>query len=153
LSGQVYSKWERDELRKPKPVKLDDDGNPIEEQEEDPDDEESLKKKLPAEHDLVSRACDEVGPISGEIGFYKDPEGERKACSNFIQTLYDSTFVKLDAAGMTPTELCDVVTFRIKPKTSEPLRPIAEKIDDASDPKSLLEAEGDEETGKLPRRS
>jgi len=151
-TGQVYSQWERDELRRPKPPKLDDDGNPIEEEEE-VDEDGNPKKKIPAESELVSRACDESGPIVGEIDFYKDPEGERKAAATFIQKLFDSTFIKLDAAGMTPTELCDVVTFRIKPKTSEPLRPIAKRIEDKSDPKSLLEDEGDEEAGILPRRS
>jgi len=33
--GQVYSRWEITERNKPKPVKLDDDGNPIEEEEDE----------------------------------------------------------------------------------------------------------------------
>jgi hypothetical protein len=45
-TGQVFSKWERDELRRPKPPKFDEDGNLIEEEEE-PDDEENPNKKLP----------------------------------------------------------------------------------------------------------
>jgi hypothetical protein len=33
--GKVYSKWERDELAKPKPPKYDEDGNLIEDDEDD----------------------------------------------------------------------------------------------------------------------
>lgn len=54
---------------------------------------------------------------------------------------------------MTPTELCDAVSFRIKPKVSEPLRPIAKAIEGGGDFKSLLTDEGNEEEGILPRTS
>jgi hypothetical protein len=153
-TGQVFSKWERDELRKPKPVKLDDDGNPIpEDDEEELDEDGNPKKKLPAEYELVTRACDEMGPVLAEIDFYKNTDGERKACGIFIEELFDSTFIKLDAAGLNPTELCDAVSFRVKPKVSEPLRPIAKIIEGGGDFKSLLTDEGNEDDGILPRNS
>ena len=153
-TGQVFSKWERDELRKPKPVKLDDEGNPIvEDEEEDLDEDGNPKKKLPAEFELVSRACDDMGPVLSEIDYYKNPEGERKACHIFIEELFDSTFIKIDAAGLNPTELSEAVAFRVKPKNSEPLRPIAKIIEGGGDFKSLLTDEGNEEEGILPRNS
>ena len=153
-TGQVFSKWERDELRKPKPVKLDDEGNPIvEDEEEDLDEDGNPKKKLPAEFELVSRACDDMGPVLSEIDYYKNPEGERKACHIFIEELFDSTFIKIDAAGLNPTELSEAVAFRVKPKNSEPLRPIAKIIEGGGDIKSLLTDEGNEEEGILPRNS
>lgn len=153
-TGQVFSKWERDELRKPKPVKLDDDGNPIvEDEEEELDEDGNPKKKLPAEFELVTRACDEMGPVLAEIDYYKNADGERKACHVFIEELYDSTFIKIDAAGLNPTELSDAVAFRVKPKVSEPLRPIAKIIEGGGDFKSLLTDEGNEEENIPPRNS
>jgi hypothetical protein len=100
---------------------------------------------------LVARACDQRDNIQGEIVWYK--ESERKACQEFIQYMYDSTFIKLDAAGLNPTELCDVVAFRVKPKVDEPLRPLPIKIENGGDFKSLLTDDGDEEAGILPRQS
>ena len=47
--------------------------------------------------------------------------------------MYDSTFIKLDAAGLNPTELCDVVAFRVKTKVDEPLRPLPIKIENGGD--------------------
>ena len=41
----VYSAWERAERNKPKPVVLDEDGNPVEEEEEQPEDYEELLAK------------------------------------------------------------------------------------------------------------
>ena len=70
-------------MRKPKPPKLDDEGNPIEEEEE-LDEDGNPKKKIPAESELVNRACDELGQVLSEIDFYNDAEGERKACALFI---------------------------------------------------------------------
>ena len=81
---------------------------------------------------------------------------ERPAFDDLIVKLYDSTFVKVDVAGMTPTEVSDVVTFRLKPKVADPLRPIAVAYEDgAGDFKALLtEAlvpEGVEDDNVLPR--
>lgn len=102
----------------------------------------------------MTRVCDEPGVIADETDFYSSKEGERKACSGFIGELFDSTFVRLDAAGLNPTELCDAVTFRVRPKSHEPLRPIPHIIEGgAGDFKSLLTDEGDEETNILPRTS
>lgn len=84
-TGQVYSKWERDELRKPKPKKIDDDGNPI----DDDDEDEENKVKLPSENELVVRVCDEIGNILSEIDYYTGPEGERKSCGYFIDEMFN----------------------------------------------------------------
>lgn len=145
----MHSKWERDEFRKPKPKKLDEDGNPIDEDDED----EESKPKMPSESELVSRTCDIVGNILSEIDHYIGNEGERKACSFFIDEMYDSTYIRIDSAGLSPDEVCQAVTFRLKPKVSEPLRPIAKIIEGGGDFKSLLTDEGNEEEGILPRTS
>jgi len=155
-NGKVYSKWERDELRKPKVVKLDENGEPIpDEEEEELDEDGNPKKKIPEESELVSRTCDEGAKILQDVEFYKGPEGERKECSVFIEEMFDSTFIRLDAAGLNPTELCETVFFRLKPNTSEPLRPIPHVIEGAGSLKELLEDPGDEEATPpvLPRKS
>lgn len=108
---------------------------------------------MPSESELVSRTCDIVGNILSEIDHYIGNEGERKSCSFFIDEMYDSTYVKIDAAGLNPDELCDAITFRLKPKVSEPLRPVAKIIEGGGDFKSLLTDEGNEEEGILPRIS
>ena len=137
-------------------VKLDENGDPIpDEEEEELDEDGNPKKKIPEESELVCRTCDEGPRILQEVEFYKSPEGERKECAVFFEEMFDSTFIKLDAAGLNPTELCDAVFFRLKPKTSEPLRPIAHVIEGAGALKDLLEDPGDEEATPpiLPRKS
>jgi hypothetical protein len=57
--GKVYSKWERDELAKPKPPKYDENGDLIEEEEDEEEDEENPKPKPVDETTLVMRECDE----------------------------------------------------------------------------------------------
>lgn len=58
--------------------------------------------------------------------------------------LYDSQYIKIDAAGLTPDEITDSVVCRIKPDDSLPLRPIGQLIEGGNDFKSLL-TEGIEE--------
>ena len=108
---------------------------------------------MPEESELVTRTCDEIGNILSEIDHYSAIEGEHKAAAAFIDEMYDSTYVKIDAAGLDPTELCDAVSFRVNPKVSEPLRPVAKIIEGGGDFKSLLTDEGNEEEGILPRVS
>jgi hypothetical protein len=108
---------------------------------------------LPEENDLVTRPCDEIGNILSEIDHYSASEGERRDASAFIDEMFDSTYVKIDAAGLNPIELCEAVAFRVKPKVSEPLRPVAKIIEGGGDFKSLLMDEGNEEEGILPRIS
>ena len=52
-SAKVFSKWERDERAKPKPKKLDDEGNEIEE-EEIPEDDPNYVKPL-VEKNMIFR--------------------------------------------------------------------------------------------------
>lgn len=71
-TGQVYSKWERDELRKPKPVQLDENGEPIpNEEEEDLDEDGNPKKKVPDEDQLLVRTCDHEFYIETECTAYR----------------------------------------------------------------------------------
>jgi hypothetical protein len=57
---------------------------------------------------------------------------------------YENQYIKLDSAGLTPDELTDAVTCRVKPDDDLPLRPLAVVIEGAGDYKSLL-TEGLEE--------
>jgi len=61
-NGKVYSAWERAERNKPKPVKLDEEGNPIEDEEEPEENEEELiamgLKGPLVETNMVARSCD-----------------------------------------------------------------------------------------------
>ena len=155
-NGLVYSRWQRNEFAKKKPVKYDDEGNPIEEDEEPEEEDDGLPRvgKPLDENLLVARECDSRENIIREIDYYS--LSERPAFDDLIVKLYDSTFVKVDCAGMTPTELSDVVTYRLKPNVSEPLRPIAVALEEgAGDFKALLtEAlvpEGVEDDNVLPR--
>ena len=62
---------------------------------------------------------------------------------------HENQYIKLDSAGLTPEELTDCVTCRIKPDDDLPLRPLAIQIE-SGDFKSLL-TEGLEEN-QLPRK-
>ena len=97
-TGVIFSKWERDEIRKPKPVKLDENGDPIEEEEPDEDDE-NAPPKLPSEAELLTRACDEKEAMVGEVEHFMR---EQKDFDDLINQLYDSTYVKVDIAGLNP---------------------------------------------------
>lgn len=46
--------------------------------------------------------------------------------------LYDSTFIKVDIAGLTPDELTETVLIRMKPNQAEPLRPTATIIEEGA---------------------
>lgn len=64
---------------------------------------------------------------------------------------YDNQYIKIDSAGLTPDELTETVSCKIKPDESLPLRPLAIHIEGgAGDYKSLL-TEGLEEN-QLPRK-
>ena len=53
--------------------------------------------------------------------------------------MFDSTFVKIQCAGMTPDEVSEAVIYRLKPNVAAPLRPIAVPFEDgAGDFKGLL---------------
>jgi len=141
--GAVYSTWQRAERNKKKPKQFDEEGNEIEEEVEEIENEEELRASglmgdlVDAE--LVSRSCDSEKEFNKEVEYYK--MRERNIFDEFIVKLYDTTYVKVDIAGMTPDELTETLLIRMKSNVSEPLRPIAHIIEDgAGSFKELLTA-------------
>ena len=65
-----------------------------------------------------------------EVDYYN--MRERNIFDEYIVKMYDSTYIKVDIAGMTPDELTQTVLVRIKPCASEPLRPIAHIVEDGA---------------------
>ena len=105
-SGRPYSAWERKERNKPKPVKIDPEtGEPMEEEEEEPEENEEeliamgLKGPL-IDANMVKRNCDDPTTFAQELDYYN--MRERNIFDELIVKLYDSTFVKLDIAGLNP---------------------------------------------------
>ena len=142
-NGKAYSAWERKERNKPKPVVLDEDGNPVEDEEEPDENEEELiamgLKGPLVDADMIMRKCDEKAALNKEVENYN--MRERNIFDEYIVKLFDTTYVKVDVAGMTPDELTDTVLIRMKPNTAEPLRPIGHIIEDgAGSFKELLTA-------------
>ena len=141
--GAVYSKWQRVERNKKPPKQFDEEGNEIEEEVEPEENEEELiamglKGDL-IDTELVSRGCDSKDIFQKEVEYYN--MRERNIFDEFIVKLYDTTFIKLDVAGMTPDELTETLMVRMKPNASNPLRPIAHIIEDgAGSFKELLTA-------------
>lgn len=75
---------------------------------------------------------------------------ERNYFDEFIIKMFDSTYIKVDIAGLSPDELAKSVVVRLKPNQAEPLRPVAEIIEDgAGSFKELLTAGMEEEEGQL----
>lgn len=149
-NGKPYSAWERAERNKPKPVKIDPDtGEPIEEEEPTEEELELIAQGLMGPLDdknLVKRNCDDPATFAEELDFYNMKE--RNVFDELIVKLFDSTYIKLDVAGLSPDEVVDSVQMRVKPNQSEPLRPIAKMIEDGGAFKELLTAglpEEDEE--------
>ena len=141
-NGLVYSRWERNEFKKKKPVKLDDQGEPIEDEETEYEDGVVPPPKIGRPLDetkLVCREQDSNANILGELNHYTNDIGERTAFNRIIQKMYDGTFVKIQVAGLTPDEVSRAVVYRLKPNVSAPLRPIAIPFEDgAGDFKALL---------------
>ena len=103
-SGIVFSKYERTERNKPKPVKLDENGEVIEEEEEEVENAEELTAMglmgPLIEQQMVSRGCDDMAKFNREVEYYNMKE--RNIFDEYIVKLYDSTYIKVDIAGMTP---------------------------------------------------
>lgn len=97
--GVLYSRWEREERKKPKPKK---EG----EEEEPPADEENAVKPL-VEKDLVIRVNDTEERIRAELTHFSSVE--RPAMEELLINFYEDQFIRLDAAGLTPDELTDAV--------------------------------------------
>ena len=121
--GALYSRWEREERKKPKPKK---------EGEEDdaPVDEENIIKPL-VEKDLIQRVNDTEDRIRVELTHYSSVE--RPAMEELLINFYEDQFIRLEAAGLTPDELADTVQCRLKQEEGLPLRPLPIQIEGASE--------------------
>ena len=140
--GVLYSRWEREERKKPKPKK---EG----EEEEPPADEENAIKPL-IEKDLVIRVNDTEERIRAELTHFSSVE--RPAMEELLINFYEDQFIRLDAAGLTPDELTDAVQCRLKADEGLPLIPLPIQIEGASEDAYLqLLTEGVEEKN-LPRK-
>ena len=62
---------------------------------------------------MVMRSCDNPANFNEELELYNMKE--RNIFDELIVKLYDSTYIKVDVAGLNPDELCDSVIQRIKP--------------------------------------
>lgn len=94
----VYSRWEREERKKPKPVNEDEES--VEE-----DEEEEIKPLDEAA--LVQRSCDTEDRIKEELHYYNTVE--RPAMEELLINFYDNQYIKLDSAGLTPDEITECV--------------------------------------------
>lgn len=160
--GQVFSRWERAERNKPKPKKLDEDGNEIEEEPIDPEDPEYLKPLI--EMALVQRVQDTEAFVGEELAHYN--ANERPALDDMLVRLYNHQYLKVDSAGLTPNELADASEWRLRPDETVPLLLEAEQLDGGAGEfksalinpgpwTSLMQAPGaeprDDPEGTLPR--
>ena len=132
VDGSLYSRWEREERKKPKPKKEGDD---------EPEDEENAIKPLD-ELTLVQRVNDTEERIRAELMHYNTVE--RPAVEELLINFHEDQYIRLDAAGFTPEEIADVCESRLKTVDGLPLRPLPIQIEGAGDFKSLL-TEGLEE--------
>lgn len=141
--GIVFSKWERDERAKPK--------KPLAEDEEPPEEDEENAVKPLNPNELVFRVCDNLSNIQKELQRYEN--SERPDMDDYIVKLYNSTYIKLQSAGLTPDEVADSLVYKLKPSQEEPLVPVATVIEGgAGSFKDLLTQEVNTEDGQLPRQ-
>lgn len=145
VSCEVVSKWERVERKKPKKKKKRDPDDPDydsqaeseEEEEEDPDDDDPENPKKPRIHDedkIVRRIQDSEKQIYDELQHYHVVE--RPAFDDILLTLYDNQYWRIDAAGLTPEQITNSITEKVK--GDEQLRPLAIALEGEGDNKSYL---------------
>jgi hypothetical protein len=151
-TGEVVSKWEREERRKPKKKKKKDDedgeGEEEEEPEEDPDDPDAPKKpKILQEDKVLRRVKDLPDNVEDELQHYNSVEAS--AMMKLLEPLYHSQYIQISCAGVRPEVINEALVQKIKGNNSL-LRPIAIPLEGESDNKSYLTS-GKEE-GELPRR-
>jgi len=120
--GVVHSRWERTEHNKPKPVQYDEEGQPIEE-EEDPDN--PFKPLL--ESEMIQRVQDTETFIAEELAHYN--ANERPALDDMLVRLFNHQYLKLDSAGLTPNEIADAAQWRLRTDETVPLLLEAELLD------------------------
>ena len=123
-NGKPYSAYERKVRNTPKPKQYDADGNEIEPEPDNvsnPGGEEEDPEVLLAmgligplvASQMVMRSCDNPANFNEELELYNMKE--RNIFDELIVKLYDSTYIKVDVAGLNPDELCDSVIQRVKP--------------------------------------
>ena len=123
---KLFSRWDRAERAKPPPPKKDD------------DDEEPPELPPPlVEAELYSRVQDDDEHIVAELQHYKTKE-IMMLQEEFLRTFANEQYLKLDAAGKTPSEIADAACWLIQKDDSVPLKPVAEIVEGASDPVTLL---------------
>lgn len=66
--------------------------------------------------------------------------------------LYESQYVRIDSAGLTPEQLLEIIMYRIKPEANVPHRPQAIVIEGGGDFKGLLSEGLEVEEGDVPRK-
>lgn len=114
VDNVVYSRWEREERKKPKIIP--------EGEEENQEDEENAVKPLD-ESTLIHRIQDQESKIKEEITYYNTIE--RPAVEELLINLYDNQYIRIDCAGLNPDEITNCVLCRIKYDKDLPLRPVA----------------------------
>lgn len=93
-TGNVFSRWEREELKKPKPKKEGEE----EDAAADEEDENALKPL--DELALVQRVNDTDERVRSELTHYNTVE--RPAIEELLINFHEDQFIRLDAAGLTP---------------------------------------------------
>lgn len=148
--GVVYSNWEITERNKPKPVQYDEDGNPIEEEEPDPDDETVVRPLVI--NNLVQRVEDTQEYINRELEHWH--QQEKQQLDDLLVRLYNHQYLKLECTGLTPEEIADSAEWRIRPDKTVPLRPVPQQLEGGGDFKAILTDPlvEDQPEGVLPRQ-
>jgi hypothetical protein len=52
--------------------------------------------------------------------------------------LFNSQYLKLDSAGLSPEQITDAAEWRLRPDDTIPLRPVPKRLEGASDFKGVL---------------
>ena len=125
--AKYFSKWERDERRKPKP-------KPEGEEEEEAEEDDENKPKIFDEYQVVARPGDSGHFLQEELHYYN--QHERPSFDDHVVKLSYNQYLRIDSAGLTPEQLTDSVVCRIK--GDRPLRPLAVPLEADGDLKALL---------------
>lgn len=138
---KISSMYEREILRKPKPIKLDEEGQPIEEEEEE---EEIEKKKKADENILVYRANESIGIVQRQLHQYS--ESYAQIHELYINALPDSRYIHVDVSGLNPKEVLDACLMKLGNEII-PMRPLAKELEAVDDGslKDLLRQNYEEE--------
>ena len=138
---KITSLYERQILRKPKPIKLDEDGNPIEEEIEE---EELERLKKTDANLLVYRANESIGVIQRQLLLYS--ELYPTIHNYFIAGLPKSRHIEIDVSGLNPQEVLDACLAKLGNEIT-PLRSLTKELQPVDDGslKDLLRQDFEEE--------